>query len=61
MIWLDIAVFNIRFKYYAIWVKQNAVVSAAGYSFNGYNEDGKAKWDRVMAVDVKQVEFGTNF
>lgn len=61
IIWLDIAVFNIWFKYYAVWVKQNAIVSAAGYSFNGYNEEGKAKWDWVMAVDVNQVEFGTNF
>jgi len=45
VIWLDIACFNIRFKYYAVWVKQNAIASAAGYSFNGLNEKGKPKWD----------------
>lgn len=38
-----------RFKYYAGWCFSQSGVAATGLSYNGKNEEGKNKWDRVIS------------
>ncbi|PVD32266.1 hypothetical protein C0Q70_07699 [Pomacea canaliculata] len=47
-----------RYKYYFAWILGEAINVAAGFGFNGYDENGKAKWDLVDNVNVWVVEFG---
>ncbi|CAF0713092.1 unnamed protein product [Brachionus calyciflorus] len=45
-----------RVKYYLAWVLADAVNNASGLGFNGYDENGNAKWDLVSNVRILQVE-----
>ena len=38
------------------FVSAEAVNNMSGLGFNGYDENGKAKWDRVTNVDILKLE-----
>lgn len=42
----------IRFKYYHAWIFSDAICNNSGIGFNGYDENGEAKWDLASNVDV---------
>jgi hypothetical protein len=48
-----------RVKYYLAWVLADAVNNASGLGFNGYDEDGNAKWDLVTNVNIYKEETST--
>lgn len=43
-------------KYYVAWVLADAVNNASGLGFNGYDENGNAKWDLVTNVNIIKLE-----
>ena len=45
-----------RVKYYLAWVLADAVNNASGFGFNGYDANGKAKWDLVTNVNIFALE-----
>lgn len=49
-----------RFMYYHAWILAEAVCNASGMGFNGYDENGKAKWDLATNVDILSFEVNTN-
>jgi len=46
-----------RMNYYVGWLLTEGAAILSGFSFNGYNADGSAKWDRIRNVDILGVEF----
>ncbi|KAG9307022.1 hypothetical protein G9A89_003073 [Geosiphon pyriformis] len=58
--YLQIAAFCARFKYYLVWILAEGACILSGLGFNGYDEDGNAKWDRVTNVDVFAYETADN-
>ena len=45
-----------RFKYYFAWVLADVVNNASGLGFNGYDEEGNAKWDMVTNIRIFKLE-----
>ena len=41
---------------YFFFISAEAVNNMCGLGFNGYDENGKAKWDRVTNVDILKLE-----
>lgn len=41
-----------RFKYYHAWLLADAICNASGLGFNGYAEDGSARWDLHSNIDI---------
>ena len=54
--YLIIATMLIRFKYYLAWLVADAICNNSGLGFNGYNQDGSARWDLVSNVDIIKFE-----
>lgn len=49
-----------RTKYYAAWTLSEAACIHVGISYNGVDESGQEKWDRMRNVSPMGVEFGQN-
>lgn len=45
-----------RIRYYIGWVLADAVNNASGLGFNGYDENGKPKWDLITNVRIIEIE-----
>lgn len=43
-------------KYYIAWILADCVNNASGLGFNGYDANGKAKWDLVTNIDLIGLE-----
>ncbi|KAJ8676449.1 hypothetical protein QAD02_012236, partial [Eretmocerus hayati] len=54
--YLTMATMLIRFKYYHAWIFADAICNNSGLGFNGYDEDGIARWDLVTNVDAFKFE-----
>lgn len=48
----------VRFKYYFAWLTADAICNSSGLGFNGYDENGLAKWDLISNINV--IEFEVN-
>ncbi|KAG5679352.1 hypothetical protein PVAND_008923 [Polypedilum vanderplanki] len=59
--YIMMATMAVRFKYYFAWMFAEAIVNNAGLGFNGYENDGTAKWDMLTNIYVIPFELGTNF
>ena len=46
-----------RFVYYFTWSFSDAACIASGISFNGFDKDGNATWDRIYNVCIWDFEF----
>ena len=49
-----------RFKYYFAWTVSEAGLIFSGFCFNGFDEEGKARWDRYSNARIRGVEFSTS-
>ncbi|EEC06377.1 membrane bound O-acyltransferase domain-containing protein, putative [Ixodes scapularis] len=45
-----------RHRYYHAWTLGEAICNAAGFGFNGYTSDGKARWNLLTNVDILTIE-----
>lgn len=55
-----ISILAIRMRYYFAFKMAEAVNNMGGLGFNGFDENGIAKWDRLTIVNVLRLEFATN-
>ncbi|XP_049869292.1 lysophospholipid acyltransferase 6 [Pectinophora gossypiella] len=51
----------VRCKYYHAWLLSEAICNNSGMGFNGYDTNGKPKWDKMSNIDVFGFEFAQNF
>ncbi|KAJ0177214.1 hypothetical protein K1T71_007223 [Dendrolimus kikuchii] len=51
----------VRCKYYHAWLLSEAICNNCGMGFNGYDEDGSPKWDKMSNIDVWGFELSQNF
>lgn len=58
IIFLYITTSCTRARYYIAWVLADMVNNASGLGFNGYDENGNAKWDLVTNVQILKLEVG---
>lgn len=49
-----------RHRYYHAWTLGEAICNAAGFGFNGYTSDGKARWNLISNVDIVTIETSTS-
>lgn len=56
--WISATVAKLRY-FFAFKVAE-AVNNMSGLGFNGYDENGKAKWNRVTNINILKVEFATS-
>lgn len=49
-----------RHRYYHAWILGEAICNAAGFGFNGYTNDGKARWNLISNVDIVTIETSTS-
>lgn len=42
----------VRCKYYHAWLLSEAICNNSGMGFNGYDNDGTPKWDKMSNIDV---------
>lgn len=57
LIYLQVAAFTSRCKYYVAWFLSEAACVLCGFGFNGYDASGKARWDRFTNIYVAKCEF----
>nr|QFF91377.1 lysophospholipid acyltransferase 2-like 1 isoform 2 [Potamotrygon motoro] len=50
-----------RPKYYFAWSLADAINNAAGFGFNGYDEQGNARWDLISNLNIVNIESATSF
>ncbi|XP_073945318.1 lysophospholipid acyltransferase 6 [Choristoneura fumiferana] len=51
----------VRCKYYHAWLLSEAICNNCGMGFNGYDNNGTPKWDKMSNIDVFGFEFAQNF
>ncbi|XP_047529650.1 lysophospholipid acyltransferase 6 isoform X1 [Vanessa atalanta] len=51
----------VRCKYYHAWLLSEAICNNSGMGFNGYDNNGSPKWDKMSNIDVFGFEFAQNF
>ncbi|XP_020278739.1 lysophospholipid acyltransferase 2 isoform X2 [Pseudomyrmex gracilis] len=56
IIFLMMTTMLVRFKYYHAWLFADAICNNSGLGFNGYDEQGNARWDMTSNVDVYKFE-----
>ncbi|XP_054930031.1 lysophospholipid acyltransferase 6 [Dermacentor andersoni] len=49
-----------RHRYYHAWTLGEAICNAAGFGFNGYTSDKKARWNLLSNVDIVTIETSTS-
>ncbi|XP_063779311.1 lysophospholipid acyltransferase 1 isoform X2 [Pseudophryne corroboree] len=59
--YLYVATMAYKPKYYFAWTLADAVNNAAGYGFNGVDEDGNARWDLISNLNIWNIETATSF
>lgn len=47
-------------KYYVVWWLGEGACALSGYSYNGLDAHGTARWDRIKMVDLWKFKFGTS-
>ena len=48
--------FLVRTKFYTAWMLADAVNNASGLGFNGFDSNGKPKWDLVTNINISNLE-----
>ncbi|XP_053570765.1 lysophospholipid acyltransferase 1 [Bombina bombina] len=61
MIYLYIAIQACKPKYYFAWILADAINNAAGYGFNGVDENGHFRWDLISTLNIWNIETSTSF
>ncbi|KAM3928473.1 lysophospholipid acyltransferase 1 [Leptodactylus fuscus] len=61
LVYLYISTMASKPKYYFAWTLADAVNNAAGYGFNGIDEDGNSRWDLISNLNIWNIEMATSF
>ena len=56
LIYVNLSIFLIKFRYYFCWTLSDAGVTASGLSYGGKNNQGEDSWDRIISVHPLNVE-----
>ncbi|XP_007901355.2 lysophospholipid acyltransferase 1 isoform X2 [Callorhinchus milii] len=59
--YLIISINAVRPKYYFAWTLADAINNAAGYGFNGIDENGNFRWDLISNLNIWNIETATSF
>lgn len=54
--YLAIVTALVRCKYYHAWLFADAICNNSGLGFNGYDEEGNARWDLISNIDIFKFE-----
>lgn len=54
--YMNMSAFSQRCKYYLAWQIADLVSNASGLGFNGYDQNGKAKWNLCTSVNILSLE-----
>jgi len=60
LIWFFVIMMQ-RVQYYYAWVLADAICNLSGFGFNGYDANGKERWDLVTNVHPFRVETALSF
>ncbi|XP_075682697.1 membrane-bound glycerophospholipid O-acyltransferase 1 isoform X1 [Rhinoderma darwinii] len=60
LVYLYIASMACKPKYYFAWTLADAINNAAGYGFNGIDEDGSFRWDLISNLNIWNIEVATS-
>ncbi len=52
----NLCVFCKRIYYYLAWTIADIVNNASGFGFSGYDDNGEAKWDLTINVNIFELE-----
>ena len=58
VIWLVGMVY--RIKFYFAWTVSEAALILSGFCFNGWDKQGRARWDRYSNARILNVELSTS-
>uniref|UniRef100_A0A8C4PX26 Membrane bound O-acyltransferase domain containing 1 n=1 Tax=Eptatretus burgeri TaxID=7764 RepID=A0A8C4PX26_EPTBU len=58
--YLLVSVQAVRPKYYFAWTLADAINNAAGFGFNGYDENGRSRWDLISNLNIWKIETATD-
>ncbi|SPC60598.1 related to ALE1 - broad-specificity lysophospholipid acyltransferase [Ustilago sp. UG-2017b] len=62
LIWMQIAGFMARTKYYGIWSLTDGACILSGLGYNGIDrKTGQTKWNRCRNIDIPKIEFANNW
>ncbi|XP_072008561.1 lysophospholipid acyltransferase 1 isoform X2 [Engystomops pustulosus] len=61
LVYLYISTMACKPKYYFAWTLADAINNAAGYGFNGIDEDGNYRWDQISNLNIWNIEMATSF
>ncbi|KAL0964953.1 hypothetical protein UPYG_G00274850 [Umbra pygmaea] len=61
VVYLYLSMLTTRPKYYFVWTLADAINNAAGFGFNGYNDDGSPRWDLISNLRIMDIELATSF
>lgn len=56
LLFFQVAGFATRCKYYCAWRLAEGSCILSGFGFNGFDKDGKARWNRLCNIDVPGLE-----
>nr|XP_058944698.1 lysophospholipid acyltransferase 6-like isoform X2 [Pocillopora verrucosa] len=55
-----ISIVSVRMRYYFAFKLAEAMNNFCGLGFNGFDENGRAKWNRMTIVNILKIEFATS-
>ncbi|CDR88121.1 related to ALE1-broad-specificity lysophospholipid acyltransferase [Sporisorium scitamineum] len=62
LLWIQVAGFMARTKYYGIWSLTDGACILSGLGYNGVDvKTGKTKWNRCRNIDIPKIEFANNW
>lgn len=62
LVWIQVAGFMARTKYYGIWSLTDGACILSGLGYNGVDPaSGKTRWNRCRNVDIPKIEFANNW
>ncbi len=62
LLWIQVAGFMARTKYYGIWSLTDGACILSGLGYNGVDpKSGKTRWDRCRNIDIPKIEFANNW
>lgn len=62
LLWIQVAGFMARTKYYGIWSLTDGACILSGLGYNGIDpKSGETKWNRCRNIDIPKIEFANNW
>ena len=62
LVWIQVAGFMARTKYYGIWSLTDGACILSGLGYNGIDpKTGKTQWNHCRNIDIPKIEFANNW